>query len=838
MNLSKKEVIQKAKELHQIVYSIGFTTYHYCDSYSKLLNIISNKKNICEYIHPDIPVPLFFDIDIKDPEYNTGDLLNSLFDIINKHFSFTEIKKTILTSHSQEKKSFHIIYRMFDENDSELLFNNVGSLKNLYNDLNLGQFVYNNNNNEMKPVVDISVYRDGIFRTIHSSKPNESRPFILQEGTELDSFVMNHSNTFTLISDIPSETVLDNDKKEVILKFIYNKYNISKKDISKFLVNDNSFDIRLHTKYCNNITREHTSNHQHIVLDSVSCKQRCYDSDCKDYNHNVIKSNKYPKKVKEIVDLSLTKTNQIISRANSILGTPEDTSWIITKHNKGIKAIPNCQICLIDPSVSHDCSSHLFVNTADKSVIKSCDISGSEVMSFTDSKQIINILNLHVNTSNEESLYQQLINDLLKTCSDFSYKREKLTGVVYQKIKSYAYIKKAEPMDFLNDIFYGDKNFIKNVNNMDNMIKFMKQFDHYDFPFIEFNKDYIGFNNGLLNIVTCEFTPEQDYTDTFLAYKFIDKEFTFSTDTPLFDTVFDFQFESEVKNFIYSCLGRLFGIRDDLGFMLYLLGESGTGKSVVLEVMSECFNNIGAISNSFESKFGLSYLYDKDLIVCDDLPKDIHTIFPQQDFQTIVTGGKISCAVKNGSAINVFWKTPLLFAGNWLPSYLDQGQISRRLLVANFEKNVYKPDTTLKKRIIDIELPSIIYKCLTFYKDLLIKSGGIWNICPEYFLDSQEELRMDKNPLFRFLTDHTIFKRDNFISLIDIKEKFSEYMNGKKVSKLDNGTFGQVNQNYNIEIKYICKSCKNSHKSGCCEQYTKKNRTKRQIVCNIDFFEL
>jgi len=34
-------------------------------------------------------------------------------------------------------------------------------------------------------------------------------------------------------------------------------------------------------------------------------------------------------------------------------------------------------------------------------------------------------------------------------------------------------------------------------------------------------------------------------------------------------------------------------------------------------------------------------------------PKDIHNIFPQQTFQTIITGGKISTAVKNGDALTI-----------------------------------------------------------------------------------------------------------------------------------------------------------------------------------------
>ena len=178
-----------------------------------------------------------------------------------------------------------------------------------------------------------------------------------------------------------------------------------------------------------------------------------------------------------------------------------------------------------------------------------------------------------------------------------------------------------EPLDFLNKIFYNDSDFKSHVNNMDNMIKFMKQYDAEEFPFIKTNKDYIGFSNGVLNIITGKFTniPEQ----TLVVNKFIDKEFTYSTDTPLIDSILDYQITPEVRDFIYMCIGRLFKLQDNYGFMLYLMGEPGCGKSVILDIVCECFNEVGAISSSFEEKFGLSFLYNKDLVVCDDLPKNI-----------------------------------------------------------------------------------------------------------------------------------------------------------------------------------------------------------------------
>jgi phage/plasmid-associated DNA primase len=432
----------------------------------------------------------------------------------------------------------------------------------------------------------------------------------------------------------------------------------------------------------------------------------------------------------------------------------------------------------------------------------------------------------------ETTFYQQLVKEMLDVCAEKKYKREKNTGIVYQQVKPYAYERYKIPTDFLNEIFYDDRDFKSHVANMDNLVKFMKQYDDSSFPFLEYNKEYIGFKNGVLNIETCEFN---EFPEGITARKYIDQDFTYSMDTPLMDNVLDYQFEPEVRDFIYACLGRMFGIRDNFGFMLYLLGEAGCGKSLVIDVLCECFNNVGAISDSYETKYGLSYLYDKDIVVCDDVPKDIHKVFPQQAFQTIITGGKISTACKNADAITVEWKTPLLFAGNWHVSYLDKGQISRRVLVANFERNVYQPDITLKNRIIESELPAFIYKCVTYYNDLLEKSNGkgIWQLCPEYFLEQQEEVRIERNPLYKFLKDNTTYKEGNMVFMEDIKNSFVQWL-GKKVHKLDNGTFGQVNQDYIVEIVKVCKHCKKEGRKGCCDKYNNKDRTTKHIVKNIE----
>jgi phage/plasmid-associated DNA primase len=529
------------------------------------------------------------------------------------------------------------------------------------------------------------------------------------------------------------------------------------------------------------------------------------------------------------------KGANVVKKASKLLKIPDTTEWAVVKQEKGHKLVPGCLECLINPCKKHSHLEHssLFINH-DKSIIKSCFSCGSQVVDKSDSKKLMNYFQV-ILESQENNIYQELVKDLISISAEKEYKREKNTGIVYKKVKKYAYQKYLEPMDFLNEIFLDDKDFISNVNNMDNLMKFMKQYNNSEFSFIEYNKEYIGFKNGVLNIKTCEFIeiPKEDL----VVYKYIDKEFKYSTETPLIDSVLDYQFEPIVREFIYTCLGRMFGIRDNYEFMLYLLGEPGCGKSLIINILCECFNNIGTIGSTFEEKFGLGFLYNKDIVVCDDLPRNISKLFTQDLFQTCTSGGKVPIAIKGGEGFSTEWKVPMLWAGNWFPDYIDKGQISRRLLVANFERNVYNPDPSLKNRILNNELPAFIYKCLLNYNNTLKKydsNKGIWKICPHYFLEQQEELREERNPLYKFLKENTQYKKDNIILIEDIRENFNNWL-GKKVKKLDNGTFGQVNKEYVIEALHICKHCKNPAVSGCCVNYNSRDRSKKKIVRNVEW---
>jgi hypothetical protein len=210
---------------------------------------------------------------------------------------------------------------------------------------------------------------------------------------------------------------------------------------------------------------------------------------------------------------------------NRLMNRPEGEKWEITKTSNGVKAIPHGSMCLVDSAKKHDkdIQSVLFVNNEESHRVCFGDC-GCNQLSKKEYKRVKDVFCVYFNINEKISRFQKLQNELVRIACESKYKREENTGVVYRPIRPYAYIRYKDPMDYLNEIFIESNEFKSHVNNMKNLIKFMKKYDNENFKFLEVNNDYLGFNNGVFNTVTREFSIEAP--KDLIVGKYFDKEFT------------------------------------------------------------------------------------------------------------------------------------------------------------------------------------------------------------------------------------------------------------------------------------------------------------------------
>jgi P4 family phage/plasmid primase-like protien len=418
---AKKSTAQKYLVDDQILCNRDITKYFIANSFNHFLKIIrkSETPTFFEFISDKIKVPVFFDIEIyKDrhlEEYN-GHV--NIIDTIKQFFKNYQMGSTstttfiILESHSDLKKSYHIIVRARD-GKTEFLFDNVKQLK---------EFVTSHFKDLVdKKIIDTSVYREGLFRTIYSTKPNEIRPFIRSELSDpfndVDSFVGNnlkeskeypkypvfldHQLGADVLGDVredvrdtgavgavdavgvvvkdeliePKQKDLTASNKKTIKVFLKKFYNYNDKSIREIFIdhNFNCIVIALDDRFCHNVDREHTSNNQYIIIDTISAKRKCHDTDCKEHKYNEVKMNEYPKELNELIKNVLKVNKQeleLIDHAikeckdyitenfdESIEEIKFDKKEMVFRGNASnggiIKLMGKCRECLIEHQITN-----------------------------------------------------------------------------------------------------------------------------------------------------------------------------------------------------------------------------------------------------------------------------------------------------------------------------------------------------------------------------------------------------------------------------------------------------------------------------------------------------
>lgn len=324
------------------------------------------------------------------------------------------------------------------------------------------------------------------------------------------------------------------------------------------------------------------------------------------------------------------------------------------------------------------------------------------------------------------------------------------------------------------------QNFTSHPSVIKNVIEHLKHCEDVQFPEIIKDRHMWSFRNGVFfgkrwspdtGVYDCKFYPYesrefQSLDPTKVSCKFFDKQFDdydhledwWDIPTPHMQSILDYQrFDSEVSKWVYVMGGRLcfdVGEMDGWQIIPFFKGIARSGKSTLITKVFKKFyepEDVKALSNNSEKKFGLSAIYNVLLFIAPEIKGDMQ--LEQAEFQSMVSGEDVSVAIKGQTAKTVEWKTPGVLGGNEVPNWKDNsGSVLRRILAWNFGKQVKDADTQLDEKL-DKELPAILQKCVRAYLDYAQKyrNKDVWNVVPEYFKTIQKQVAMVASTLHNFL---------------------------------------------------------------------------------------
>jgi hypothetical protein len=530
-----------------------------------------------------------------------------------------------------------------------------------------------------------------------------------------------------------------------------------------------------------------------------------------------------------------------------------------------------CRQCLVDPTKQHadSCMLSVIGGKGKAEMTLSCHVDGRRKLSQAEIRRLQEAFaSMWARRAGGMVVQKQKVVEnsytrLLAKVNEYAVARllRKVAGgegMVYQPVAGCpcAYVPWMDFKKYINKVCGDDPEFGTSERHVSQLKTYLTDFNKRDFPELEKDQDLLSFANGVLVLSEGRFVEYPAAGDELMgrvARHHIPMPYVGSGETPLFDGLLSAQLSPEVAETLLACMGRLFfevGTMDNWQVMPYLVGKAGSGKSVVLEIVTAMFasGGVATFNAGQEQIFGLQNKYDKELVRGVDMPQALSKLLEATLLQCMISGEAMSVAIKGQGSIELSkWKVPLIMASNYMPDYLDsEGQISRRLVAFNFRKAVRRSDMMLKEKIISSELPSVVHKALHAYLRMREKhvQEEFYTWCPEELRESRRALRLETDYVRRFLAAgpednassrvsiYVVQREGAHSTMGEFKRAFGKYMayqhRGVKWTFDEKNLAPFEELGYRVVDANWCKACNREARGGaekCCESYSKANRT-------------
>ena len=273
--------------------------------------------------------------------------------------------------------------------------------------------------------------------------------------------------------------------------------------------------------------------------------------------------------------------------------------------------------------------------------------------------------------------------------------------------------------------------------------------------------------------------------------------------TPAWDKLmFGQEWDVNMAVWFMGMIGRLcFYVKqhDAWDVIFVMSGATKAGKSTSINVLPAIFfpdrSRIGVLSSNKEEKFGLQKLWDKDVIVCDEMEQK--PSWNLGEIKSMAAGGFMSIAVKNGNPVFIRWRAHIVVGTNFTsPRWADpSGAIVRRFAPFHFPISyLNNEDTTLEQRMLD-EGAAFFVKAIQCYHYLLRKypKQAFSQIAPRQVMALREQMEREMSPFLRFLEDgeHVYIREDYYCPVDTLRREFLKYCKDEGVAYSADSDFKQ-----------------------------------------------
>lgn len=270
---------------------------------------------------------------------------------------------------------------------------------------------------------------------------------------------------------------------------------------------------------------------------------------------------------------------------------------------------------------------------------------------------------------------------------------------------------------------------------------------------------YIGFNNGVLDIVDDKLLP-------FDPKLYVTNRIPWNYDPAAYDETADKMLDRiackdpDVRALLEECIGYCFFRRNELRKAFILTGGKRGGKSTYLDCIKAILgeSNVSSLDlKEVGDRFSTAMMFGKLANIGDDIGDDFLMGSQVAMFKKVVAGNRIKAERKGQDPFDFDPYVKLLFSANEIPRMRDRGNaVLDRLIIipfnAVFDKRDPEYDPFLKYKLVEKEPVQYMIRIgIEGLKRVLDESHGFTQA--KVVQQRMQEYEEENNPILAFLKD-------------------------------------------------------------------------------------